>query len=61
MSEEHDTAELRAREAEKAAEEARLARGADEDEERKTHERRAEKASYLAEKLSEQERAPDEP
>jgi hypothetical protein len=61
MSEETDPAKMRAREAEKSAEEAKLARSSEEDEERQTHERRAEKAAYLAEKLSEQERAPDEP
>jgi hypothetical protein len=61
MSEETDPTRMRAREAEKSAEEAKLARSSEEDEERKMHERRAEKAAYLAEKLSEQEQAPDEP
>jgi hypothetical protein len=61
MSEETDPAKMRAREAEKAAEEQKLARSSEEAEERKTHERRAEKAAYLADKLSEQEQAPDEP
>ena len=61
MSDETDPARMRAREAEKASEEAKLARSSEEDEERKTHERRAEKAAYLADKLSEQEQAPDEP
>jgi hypothetical protein len=61
MSEDTDPAKMRAREAEKAAEEAKLARSSEEEEERMTHERRAEKSAYLAEKLSEQEQAPDEP
>ncbi|HTX45796.1 MAG TPA: hypothetical protein VMD48_05955 [Solirubrobacteraceae bacterium] len=61
MSEETDPAKMRAREAEKAAEEEKLARSSEDAEERKAHERRAEKAAYLADKLSEQEQAPDEP
>jgi hypothetical protein len=61
MSEEAHPAKMRAREAQKAAEEEKLAQSSEEDEERQTHERRAEKASYLADKLSEQEQAPDEP
>jgi hypothetical protein len=50
---------MRAREEERAAEEAKLAHTADDEEERMTHERRSEKASYLADKLSEQEQEPD--
>ncbi len=60
MSERNDTARMRAREAERAAEEAKLADSSEDEEERLTHERRAEKAAYLAAKLSEQEQAPDE-
>ena len=60
MSEHDETARMRAREVERAAEEAKLADASEEEEERLTHERRAEKAEYLAEKLSEQEQAPDE-
>ena len=41
-------------------EETKLADASEDEEERHTHERRAEKAEYLAEKLSEQEQAPDE-
>jgi hypothetical protein len=60
MSEHDETARMRARETERAAEEAKLADASEDEAERHTHERRAEKAEYLAEKLSEQERAPDE-
>jgi hypothetical protein len=60
MSEHDETARMRAREAERAAEEAKLADASEDEEERLTHERRSEKAAYLADKLSEQEQAPDE-
>lgn len=60
MSDHDETARMRARETERAAEETKLADASDDEEERHTHERRAEKAEYLAEKLSEQEQAPDE-
>jgi hypothetical protein len=59
MSENTDTGRLKAREEQRAAEEAKLAHVADDEEERMTHERRSDKAAYLADKLSEQERAPD--
>jgi hypothetical protein len=59
MSEKAETSRMKAREEERAAEEEKLAREADDSEERKTHERRSEKAAYLADKLSEQEQAPD--
>jgi hypothetical protein len=60
MSDKSETEKMRAREAERAAEEAKLARTSDAEEERLTHERRSDKAAYLADKLSEQERAPDD-
>jgi hypothetical protein len=60
MSDNAETERMRAREAERAAQEAKLADAAPDDEERLTHERRSQKAAYLAEKLSEQERAPDD-
>jgi hypothetical protein len=59
MSEKADTGRMKEREAQRAAEEEELARSAQDDEERLTHKRRSEKAAYLADKLSEQERAPD--
>jgi hypothetical protein len=50
---------MRAREAQRAKEEAELADQSHDDEERQTHERRSDKAAYLADKLTEQEQAPD--
>jgi hypothetical protein len=60
MSEQHETGKMRARESERAAEEAKLADHSEDEEERLTHERRSQKAAYLAEKLSEQQQAPDD-
>jgi hypothetical protein len=51
---------LRDQQARRAEEESELAERAPDDEERQTHERRADKADYLREKLEEQRRAPDE-
>ena len=54
------TQELRAVQVDKADTESMRALEAEEPEERKAHERRADKAAYLAEKLDEQAEALDE-
>lgn len=60
MPDEDETEQLRREQAAKADLEARLADEADEDAEQATHERRAEKAAYLEEKLEEQQSADDD-
>jgi hypothetical protein len=55
-----ETARLRATEEKVARREHELADKSDQDEEQRTHDRRAEKASYLAKKLKQQQRAPDD-
>jgi hypothetical protein len=59
MAHERDPEQLRAIQQRRAEQEAELAEHASDDEERLAHERRAEKAEYLRDKLAEQERAPD--
>jgi hypothetical protein len=51
---------LRATEEKRARQERELAVDSDQDEEQRIHDRRAEKASYLAAKLRQQQRAPDD-
>jgi hypothetical protein len=55
--EKHDTEELRLREAQLEAEEREQAREAESEDEAHTHERRADKAAYLREKLEERARS----
>jgi hypothetical protein len=59
MADEHDTEQLRAIQERRAKEEAGQAEHASDAEERLAHERRAEKAEYLRDKLADQERTPD--
>jgi hypothetical protein len=60
MPDETDKARLRELQAGRAQREQELAEKADEPDEQRTHERRADKAEYLRKKLEDQERAPDE-
>jgi hypothetical protein len=61
MSDDERTAdELREEQTEKAREERRNAEGATTEHEAVTHDRRAEKAAYLAKRLAEQERSEEE-
>jgi uncharacterized coiled-coil protein SlyX len=60
MPDEPDNARLRELEARRARRESRLAEEAEAPDEQRTHERRADKAEYLREKLEEQAKAPDE-
>jgi hypothetical protein len=53
MSDEHDTEQLRAVQQDRAAAERRRAAQAEDEEEAAAHERRADKAEYLREKLEE--------
>lgn len=60
MPDKDESKRLRDQQARRSEEESELAERAPDDEERQTHERRAEKADYLREKLEEQRRTPDE-
>jgi hypothetical protein len=60
MPDESETERLRAIQARRARHERELAEDADDAEERHAHERRADKAAYLHEKLAEQAATPDE-
>jgi hypothetical protein len=60
VSEEPPTEELRKAQTEREQVEREQARAADEDTETQTHERRADQAAYLREKLAERERAESE-
>ncbi len=60
MPEEAETRELQEAQACRAKRETEQARRAPDEEERATHERRADKAAYLRDKLAEQAGAPDE-
>jgi hypothetical protein len=55
-----ETERLRAAQERRARQELEEAEHATEDQERQAHERRADKAAYLRDKLSEQAKAPDE-
>lgn len=57
MSDSEDTAELRSLQAERARAERRSAEQAPTDDAARAHDRRAEKAAYLAAKLAERERS----
>jgi hypothetical protein len=57
MADEHDTGKLKARQIEQLRHERRLAQEATDEDEFAQHERRAEKADYLREKLEERERS----
>jgi hypothetical protein len=61
MPDKHKTEEMQIVQRELAEQESELAGEASETAEQRTHERRADKAAYLAEKLSEQRRARDAP
>lgn len=60
MPERSETERLRAAQERRARRERQEAEQAIDDEERQTHERRADKAAYLRDKLNEQAQAPDE-
>jgi hypothetical protein len=60
MPDQHESAKRRNEQARRAEHERELAREDLPEEERHAHERRAEKAEYLREKLEEQRQAPDE-
>jgi hypothetical protein len=60
MPDEKDTQRLRDLEAELAEREEELAEESVDEAERRTHERRSDKAAYLRDKLDEQRRSPDE-
>jgi len=60
MPRKSDSRRLRARETRRAESEDELAAKSPDEEERQIHERRSDKAAYLADKLAEQEQAPDE-
>jgi hypothetical protein len=60
MTDDQDTGALKAQQLEHIKEERRLARSASDDEEVAQHERRADKADYLREKLEERERSEHE-
>jgi hypothetical protein len=60
MPDQTENERLRDLQERRARREAELAETTDTTDERVTHERRSEKASYLAEKLEEQAEAPDE-
>lgn len=61
MPDKRETEEARNEQARRADVERELAEHAPEPAERNAHERRADKATYLREKLEEQARAPDKP
>jgi hypothetical protein len=60
MPDESETERLRSAQERRARQELEDAEQATDDEERQTHERRADKAAYLRDKLTEQAKAPDE-
>jgi hypothetical protein len=60
MPDRSETEQLRAAQARRVDREREQAAQAIDDEERQAHERRAEKATYLRDKLGEQAKAPDE-
>ena len=60
MPDEKETERLREEQRRRARREDELAQTADQPDERQAHERRADKADYLREKLEEQSDAPDE-
>jgi hypothetical protein len=60
VPDEKETERLREEQRRRARQEAELAQTTDVPDEREAHERRAEKADYLREKLEEQADAPDE-
>lgn len=60
MPDEKETERLREEQRRRARREEELAKAADEPDEREAHERRADKADYLREKLEEQAEAPDD-
>jgi hypothetical protein len=60
MPEPPDIHRMKQRQAEREQQERDLAEQTPQEEERQIHERRSDKASYLREKLEEQEREPDE-
>jgi hypothetical protein len=60
MPDEKETERLREEQRRRARREGELAKKPDLDDEREAHERRADKADYLREKLEEQSDAPDE-
>jgi hypothetical protein len=60
MPDKSEIERLRATQERRARHEREQAERADEAEERQAHERRAEKAAYLRDKLAEQAKAPDE-
>ena len=60
MPDEEETERLREEQRRRARREAELAKTTDLPDEREAHERRADKADYLREKLEEQADAPDE-
>lgn len=59
MPDEHNTEELRAIQQRRVEEEAEQAEHASDEQERLAHERRADKAEYLRDKLVEQDQTPD--
>ncbi len=59
MPDQEETARLREAQARREQDERELARHTDAPPERRTHERRSDKAAYLREKLDEQQRSPD--
>lgn len=61
MPDEKETERLREEQRRRAQREDELARTTDQPDERQAHERRADKADYLREKLEEQSDAPDAP
>jgi hypothetical protein len=60
VPDEEETERLRAEQRQRARREGELAQTTDQPDERRAHERRADKADYLREKLDEQADAPDE-
>jgi hypothetical protein len=60
VPDENETERLREEQCRRARREVQLAENTDEPDERHAHERRADKADYLREKLEEQADAPDE-
>jgi hypothetical protein len=60
MPDEQETERLREEQRRRARREGELAEKTDQPDERQAHERRADKADYLREKLDEQAEAPDE-